>query len=101
MLKAAGGIGLGAANALVEAGARVVVFADINEKGAAAAAEESIKSAKHPDYQARICSLDVADEKAVNEAFAKVAEEFGRIDFLVNSAGLSNCVLYRLSYVGV
>ena len=35
------------------------------------------------------CAADVADAEAVERAFAQVVEAFGRIDVLVNNAGVS------------
>ena len=38
------------------------------------------------------CAADVADRHAVDAAFAQVVEAFGRIDVLVNNAGVSGTV---------
>ncbi|KAF2203324.1 NAD(P)-binding protein [Delitschia confertaspora ATCC 74209] len=85
---AASGIGLGAANALAEAGALAVVFADIDKAGIRASSEDSKKFATNPDYSPRAYVLDVRNEASVNAVVEKVVEEFGRIDYLINCAGV-------------
>ncbi|KAH7371736.1 hypothetical protein BKA66DRAFT_497652 [Pyrenochaeta sp. MPI-SDFR-AT-0127] len=84
----AGGIGLGAANALAASGARAVVFADIDIARVQESATASKKYATNPDYEARAYQIDVTSVESVNGVFAKVVEEFGRLDYLVNSAGI-------------
>ncbi|NUQ86987.1 MULTISPECIES: SDR family NAD(P)-dependent oxidoreductase [Glycomyces] len=66
----ASGIGAAAADAFAERGANVAVL-DLNE------------SPKHWSHQ-----CDVADDNQVRLAVAAVAERFGRIDVLVNNAGI-------------
>ena len=81
---AASGIGFASARSLGLAGARIVV-ADINAEGAgkavAALADEGI------DAVAQV--FDVADEAGVVAAMAAAARDLGRIDVLVNNAGLA------------
>jgi NADP-dependent 3-hydroxy acid dehydrogenase YdfG len=69
------GIGLAAAQALKAAGARVVISGR-NEK-----------TLRHPGLEA--IHLDVADRKAVSAAAQKILGQHGRIDILVNSAGIN------------
>ena len=76
-----GGIGLGTAKGLAAAGASVVVAARNAGKAEAAVAELGGKSA--------FISLDVADEASCREMIARVAEQSGRLDVLVNNAGTS------------
>ena len=76
-----GGIGLGMAKGLAAAGASVVVAARNAEKAEAAVAELGGRSA--------FISLDVADEASCREMIARVAEQSGRLDVLVNNAGTS------------
>lgn len=79
------GIGRGAAEALAEKGARVVIIAEINtEKGQACADE--ICAAGH---QAEFYPTDVRDRAQVNALFDHVMETYGRVDFLINNAGIS------------
>jgi 2-deoxy-D-gluconate 3-dehydrogenase len=76
-----GGIGLGMAKGLAAAGASVVVAARNAGKAEAAVAELGGKSA--------FIALDVAAEASCREMIARVADEFGRLDVLVNNAGTS------------
>ncbi len=77
----ASGLGLGAATRLVGAGARAVLV-DINEaKGAEAVA------ALGPD--ARFLACDVSNTDDVAAAVAGAVEAFGKVDVLVNAAGIA------------
>jgi NAD(P)-dependent dehydrogenase (short-subunit alcohol dehydrogenase family) len=77
-----GGSGIGAAivSALVAKGAHAAVV-DLNE---AAASEQAARVGEH----SRGFGCDVSDPASVNAAVAAVVEAFGRIDILVNSAGI-------------
>ena len=75
--------------ALVEAGAKGILFADILEHGAQEAAEESQKNAKHLEYCAVHVKMDVTDQASVQSMVDTAIKEFGRIDYNVNSAGVS------------
>jgi NAD(P)-dependent dehydrogenase (short-subunit alcohol dehydrogenase family) len=81
------GIGRGIASALVEAGASVLI-AELDEalgrETARALAEE------YPDTQVDFARTDVADEASVAAAVAHARERFGRIDGLVNNAGIAD-----------
>ncbi len=74
---------------MAEAGAAGIVFADRNEQGARAAAEESKRYAQNPNYRAIAVAVDVTDPSSVQEMTNKTMNEFGRIDYSVNSAGVS------------
>ncbi|HZZ35397.1 MAG TPA: glucose 1-dehydrogenase [Caulobacteraceae bacterium] len=76
-----GGIGLGIAKGLADAGAKVVVAARNAEKSKAAVAELGAL--------AEAVSLDVTDEAACRAAIAETAARHGRLDILVNNAGVS------------
>lgn len=80
-----GGRGIGRATALrfAEEGARVVV-ADIDEDEATAAAAEVSQSGG----VARAVHLDVSDSASVDACISQAVGEFGRIDVLVNNAGI-------------
>lgn len=80
-----GAQGLGAATCrrLADAGARVIV-ADVNERGATTLAEEL---AGH-GAEALACRLDVRDERAARAAFESVVTQCGRLDAIVNNAGV-------------
>ncbi|WP_299764291.1 SDR family NAD(P)-dependent oxidoreductase [Ramlibacter sp.] len=77
-----GGIGLGMAKGLAQAGATVLVVGRNADKSAAALAE-----LRAQDVPSQCFATDVADEAAVAELFSKVAARHGRIDILVNNAG--------------
>jgi 2-deoxy-D-gluconate 3-dehydrogenase len=79
-----GGIGLGMARGLAQAGASVVVAARNAEKSAGAVAELEVLGAK-----SAFMRLDVADPDSCRGLVAQVVEQFGRLDILVNNAGMS------------
>lgn len=83
------GIGLDCAIALAAAGARNVAFADINLTAAQNAAYGSNAKATNPAYRAIAVQVDVSSEESVQNMVEKVRDEFGRIDYSVNSAGVS------------
>ena len=81
-----GGVGIGRATALLLAkeGASVAVT-DINAETAKQVAD-AIASA---GGKARAWTLDTSKEQQVEHVFAEVREHFGRIDVLVNNAGIA------------
>ncbi|KAJ4394905.1 hypothetical protein N0V93_004125 [Gnomoniopsis smithogilvyi] len=86
--QAASGIGRETALAFAEAGAKGVIFADINLDGAQKAADESKQGARHVEYCALAIQLDIANDASVQSLVAAAVNEFGRIDYAVNSAGV-------------
>jgi NAD(P)-dependent dehydrogenase (short-subunit alcohol dehydrogenase family) len=78
------GIGLACAEALAEAGARVVI-ADRDPK----LAETGCASLKAKGLNAEIVIMDVTDSKRVSEVADKLASRYGGVDILVNSAGIA------------
>jgi NAD(P)-dependent dehydrogenase (short-subunit alcohol dehydrogenase family) len=78
------GIGLACAEALAEAGARVVV-ADRD----AAAAKAATAQLCSRGYEADTALLDVTDSRRVAEVADDLASRYGRIDILVNNAGIA------------
>src|SRR6201996_5749503 len=79
-----GGIGLGMARGLAEAGAAIAIVGRNETKSDAAAAELGQLGAK-----AIAVVTDVTDKAAVAAMVARVAGELGRIDILVNNAGIT------------
>jgi 2-dehydro-3-deoxy-D-gluconate 5-dehydrogenase len=79
-----GGIGLGMARGLAEAGAAIAVVGRNALKSDAAAAEIRQHGAK-----AVSVVTDVTDKAAVAAMVEHVTSEFGRIDILVNNAGIT------------
>ena len=81
---AASGIGLATAKRLSSEGARVVI-ADLDEDKAQTAAQAVIEAGA-PDALA--CACDVSNEEQVKATVQKALEKFGRLDVVVNNAGL-------------
>jgi NAD(P)-dependent dehydrogenase (short-subunit alcohol dehydrogenase family) len=81
---AAQGIGFATAEALAEAGA-LVVITDMNGAGAAKAADKLKAHGKRSDAMA----LDVTDPRAVERVQAEIIKRHGKVDVLVNNAGIA------------
>jgi 3-oxoacyl-[acyl-carrier protein] reductase len=76
---AASGIGAASARLFAQEGASVIA-ADISEK---------VLGEYEGAERIRGLVLDVSDSSAVNDAFRGVADEFGRLDILLNGAGIA------------
>lgn len=84
------GIGFNIAKAFVAAGAKTIIFNDINE----AALERGLanyKEAGIENVKGYVC--DVTNEVAVKELVEKIHAEVGNIDILVNNAGITKDTL--------
>src|SRR5262245_19133241 len=81
---AASGIGRATALALSRQGARVALC-DRNAAGLA----DVVKLIEREGRQARTVELDVSDQGQAARAIDRIAEGFGRLDVLVNAAGIS------------
>jgi 2-deoxy-D-gluconate 3-dehydrogenase len=79
-----GGIGLGMGRGLAKAGARIVVAARNTEKSAAAVAELQALGS-----DAFAVAVDVTDKISVDALFARTQERCGRLDILINNAGMN------------
>src|SRR5688500_3060399 len=79
------GIGRACAVAFGKKGATVVLSYAGNE----AAANEAVKLCEAAGGKAKAIKFDVADTKAGAEAIDSVVKEFGRLDVLVNNAGVA------------
>lgn len=79
-----GGIGLGMARAVAEAGADVAIWGTNAAKNTAAQAELAKTGRKVLALQ-----CDVSDEKAVDAAFARTLHELGRVDGCFANAGVT------------
>jgi 2-deoxy-D-gluconate 3-dehydrogenase len=79
-----GGIGLGMARGLAEAGADIVIVARNEAKSNAAVAE-----LKQQGSKAISSVVDVTDKAAVAAMVELVVRELGRVDILVNNAGIN------------
>jgi NAD(P)-dependent dehydrogenase (short-subunit alcohol dehydrogenase family) len=78
------GIGLATAQALAEAGARVVIT-DLNSELAETVAANLVEQGNWAvSYR-----LDVTDPKAIDQLRDQLVAEYGKIDILVNNAGIA------------
>jgi NAD(P)-dependent dehydrogenase (short-subunit alcohol dehydrogenase family) len=81
------GIGLAGATQLVQAGCRVVISG--REAPKLDAAIEAAERLGAPPGSVSAAPLDVADARAVAAVAQAIEAEFGRVDILVNSAGIN------------
>ncbi|MBS1605408.1 MAG: SDR family oxidoreductase [Bacteroidetes bacterium] len=79
------GLGLSMARALAEAGASIAIAARDEEVSGKAAGELAVEF--NAESSAVYC--DVTDEQSVRAAVQKTVERFGKIDILINSAGIN------------
>ena len=86
------GIGLAGAVELATAGARVIVSG--RDAGKLAAAIAAAQSRGAPPGAIESAALDVADADAVARVAAAIEQRHGRIDILVNSAGVNYAKRY-------
>jgi 3-oxoacyl-[acyl-carrier protein] reductase len=77
------GIGRSIALKLADRGANLALF-DLNEADLA----ETVTQCAAKSVTARAYRVNVADEREVEEAMSRVASDFGRLDGLVNNAGI-------------
>jgi len=80
---ASSGIGEATAEALAQSGASVVLAARRTDRLADLAARLTDKGAK-----VLTVALDVTDERACQESVRRTVDEFGRLDILINNAGV-------------
>jgi len=82
---ASSGIGRAAALALAEKGLRLSLLA----RSETALSEVAVEAGDRGASEVRYFVCDVRDEAAVDRAVASTLDHFGRVDVLINSAGLS------------
>ncbi|HEY9245417.1 MAG TPA: SDR family NAD(P)-dependent oxidoreductase, partial [Candidatus Methanoperedens sp.] len=80
---AGSGIGKETALLFAEEGAKVVV-ADVNVKGG----EETAEDIKNRGGESFFAKLDVASRSDAQEVVRKTMEKYGRVDVLINNAGI-------------
>ncbi|WP_339251343.1 3-oxoacyl-ACP reductase FabG [Sporosarcina sp. FSL W8-0480] len=80
----ANGIGLAACERFAEEGA-TVVMADFDE----AAGKEQEGLFKEKGYEITFCQVNVADRESVAQLVEKTIERYGKIDILINNAGIT------------
>ena len=78
------GIGKATAERFVQEGAAVLLW-DVDEKKGLKISEELCKKGFDTEFQ----SVDVADFREVESAVNQAIEKFGRIDILINNAGIT------------
>jgi NAD(P)-dependent dehydrogenase (short-subunit alcohol dehydrogenase family) len=78
---AGSGIGRATAKLFAEEGSRVAIL-DKNLPGA----RETAEAIRHAGSEAILLEVDLADSDAIEAAFAKGTQHFGRVDILVNNA---------------
>ena len=79
-----GGIGLGMAKGLAQAGAAIAIAGRDESKNSAALAE-----LKKTGVKAVALKADLKDEKSCRAMVTEAAEKLGRLDILVNNAGVN------------
>ncbi|KAI1390621.1 uncharacterized protein F4822DRAFT_393758 [Hypoxylon trugodes] len=85
---AGSGIGKACALAYAAEGARGVVVADLNFNAATQVAQESRAIAINKEFIAVPIIVDITNTSSVEKMISAAVEHFGRIDYLVNSAGI-------------
>lgn len=84
------GIGKACAIKLAKTGYDIAVVYAGNDK----AAEETVNEIKELGRDVISVKFDVSNEESVNEGVSKIIEHFGRIDVLVNNAGITRDGLF-------
>ena len=79
-----GGIGLGMAKGLAEAGAKIAVIGRNTEKNASA-----VNAIQNLGAKALAVETDVRDSNAVTNMVEAVVAEWGRVNILINNAGIN------------
>ncbi len=79
------GIGRAVALRLASSGATVIINYNKNEEMAKSLLEEL----KAKGYSGEILRFDVSDEKEVSENFSYIIKNYGKIDILINNAGVT------------
>ncbi len=81
---AARGIGFGIAKTYAEEGAQVIII-DLSQD----AVDEAVKTLTDASYLATGFAADVTDNAVIEKIFKQIFNEFGKIDILINNAGIT------------
>jgi len=84
-LRGARGLGWNVSQALAEAGAKAVALLDVKQDLGDQAAAELHQTTGIP---VQFYKIDVRDERAIAEAVAKISDDLGSVDIVLNSAGV-------------
>jgi 3-oxoacyl-[acyl-carrier protein] reductase len=79
----ANGIGLATSRRFAKEGAKIILW-DLSEKG-----NDVVERLKKEGYEAIFKKVSVTDQDEVQKAVAEAREHFGRIDILINNAGIT------------
>ena len=79
----ADGLGKGIANRIASEGGKVILF-DIN----ATLLNRTVDEFKAKGFTAEGYQVDISKEESVKQAFVKVEAAFGKVDIMINSAGI-------------
>jgi len=80
-----GGIGLGMAKGMASIGASIVVAGRNADKAA-----DAVKQLQAMGAEATFIPVDVSEDKSCADLIAASAAHFGRLDILINNAGINN-----------
>ncbi len=84
------GIGRGVAELFAKQGAKVI----ITGRSAQNSAADEINSAISPDNAVKYIGCDMADRAAITALIESVLKDYGRIDILINNAGITEDTLF-------
>ncbi len=79
----ADGLGKGIANRIATEGGKIVLF-DINQK----LLDNTVQYFQTKGFEAEGLLVDISKEEEIKSAFEKVAATFGKVDIMINSAGI-------------